>query len=116
MKLTFIGGICMASYYCSRKLKGSSSASQTHRPNVGPMLGRRGRRWTNIGPTLGLCVVFAGNCLLDILFIVIIILFYFRKYTVHSIYSFLACVYLSYVLHFATIDVFGMEIHVATSP
>ena len=36
-------------------------ANTTHRPNVWPMLGRRRRRWANIGQTLGLCVVFAGN-------------------------------------------------------
>ena len=29
-----------------------------HRPNVGPMLGQRCRRWTNISTTLGRCLVF----------------------------------------------------------
>ena len=35
-------------------------ANTTHLPNVGPMLDQRRRRWANIGPTLGRCVVFAG--------------------------------------------------------
>ena len=38
----------------------SLPANTTHRPDVGPMLGRRRRRWPNIGPTSGRCVVFAG--------------------------------------------------------
>ena len=36
-------------------------ANTMHQPNVGPMLGQRRRRWTNIGPTLGRCIVFAGH-------------------------------------------------------
>ena len=35
-------------------------ANTTHRHNVGPMLGRRRRRWADVGSTLGRCVVFAG--------------------------------------------------------
>ena len=35
-------------------------ANTRHRPNVGPMLGQRRRRWPNIGSTLGRCLVFAG--------------------------------------------------------
>ena len=35
-------------------------ANTTRRPNVGPMLGCRPRRWVNIGVTLGRCVVFVG--------------------------------------------------------
>ena len=31
-----------------------------HRPNVGPMLGHRLRRWPSNGPTLGRCLVFGG--------------------------------------------------------
>ena len=34
-------------------------ANKIHQPDVGPMLGQRRRRWTNIGPTLGRCVVFS---------------------------------------------------------
>ena len=36
-------------------------ANTRHPHNVGPMLGQRRRRWTNIGPTLGRCLVFAGK-------------------------------------------------------
>ena len=39
----------------------SGPANTTHRPNAGPMLGQRRRRWANIGPALGRCVVFAGG-------------------------------------------------------
>ena len=35
-------------------------ANMIHLPNIGPMLGQRRRRWTNIGPVLGECLVFAG--------------------------------------------------------
>ena len=38
-------------------------ANTTHLPNVLPMLAHRLRRWSNIGQTLGRCVVFAGMCL-----------------------------------------------------
>ena len=34
-------------------------ANTRHPPNAGPMLGQRRRRWTNIGPALGGCLVFA---------------------------------------------------------
>ena len=36
-------------------------ANTTHPPNVGSMLARRLRRRSNIDPTLGRCVLFAGN-------------------------------------------------------
>ena len=35
-------------------------AKASHRHNVGPMLGQRRRRWTNIGPALCRFLVFAG--------------------------------------------------------
>ena len=35
-------------------------ANMRHRPNVKLMLGQRRRRWTNIGSTLGRCLVLAG--------------------------------------------------------
>ena len=35
-------------------------ANTRHRPNVDLMLGQRRRRWPNIKPTLGRCLVFAG--------------------------------------------------------
>ena len=34
-------------------------ANTIYRPNVGPLLGQRRRRWTNTGPTLARCIVFA---------------------------------------------------------
>ena len=37
-------------------------ANTRHRPNVGPLLGHRLRRWPNNGPTLGRCLVFLGGC------------------------------------------------------
>ena len=37
---------------------------RTTPPKVGPMLGRRRRRWANSDSTLGGCVVYAGKCLL----------------------------------------------------
>ena len=37
----------------------SCPANTTHRPNVGPMLAHRLRRWANIGPTLGQRLVLA---------------------------------------------------------
>ena len=36
-------------------------ASKRHWPNVGLRLGQRRRRWTNIRPTLGQCLLFAGR-------------------------------------------------------
>ena len=36
------------------------AANTSHRSNVWPVLGRRRRRWANIGPAFGPCVVFAG--------------------------------------------------------
>ena len=39
----------------------SDPASTTHRPDVGPMLGQRLRRWPNISPTLDRCLVCAGD-------------------------------------------------------
>ena len=33
--------------------RGANAANTIHQPNVGPMLGQRRRRWTNIGTTLG---------------------------------------------------------------
>ena len=44
--------------WCER---GARLENTTHRPNAGPMLGRRRRRWPNIVPTFGRCVVFAGR-------------------------------------------------------
>ena len=41
----------------------SRGTNTTHRSKVGPMLGQRRRRCANIGPTLNLCVVFAGEAL-----------------------------------------------------
>ena len=40
-------------------------ANTRHRPNVGPLLGHRLRRWPNTGPTLGRRLVFAGIVFLD---------------------------------------------------
>ena len=46
--------------------EGTNPANTTHRPNVGPMLAHRLRRRPHIGPTLGRCVLFAGNPLYDL--------------------------------------------------
>ena len=37
-------------------------AGTRHRPDDGSMLGQRRRRWTNIDPSLGQCLVFAWQC------------------------------------------------------
>ena len=41
-------------------------ANTIHRPHVGSMLGQRRRRWTNIEPTLGKCIVLNGYELQDL--------------------------------------------------
>ena len=43
------------------RVNGGTPANTIHRSNVGPMLDHRLRRWSNIGPTLGRCIVFAGT-------------------------------------------------------
>ena len=41
---------------------GNVPASTIHWPNIGTMLNHRLRRWFNIEPTLGQCIVFARTC------------------------------------------------------
>ena len=36
-------------------------ANTRYRPNVGPMMSQRRRRWLIIGTALGRCLVFAGS-------------------------------------------------------
>ena len=49
----------MKSVYTPGHPSKHNPANTKQRPNVGPMLGHRLRRWPNIGPALGRYLVFA---------------------------------------------------------
>ena len=55
-------GRSLPTYVKQTGVEGSLSPANTiHCPIVGSMLGQRRRRWTNIEPALGQCLVFAGR-------------------------------------------------------
>ena len=47
-------------------VQATDPANTRHPPNVGTMLGQSRRRWANIVPTLGGCLVFAGDPVVDV--------------------------------------------------
>ena len=56
---TNVGSMSGQRFNIGSSLHVNYPANTIHRPNVGTMLGQRRRRWTNIVPALGWCIVFA---------------------------------------------------------